>query len=271
MSILDIYSTIRVQVIDGVATVTLHRPEVRNAIDAAMIRELTGAFGVLNARRDISAIVLRGEGKSFCAGADLHYMQSQANFTEEQNITDAEQLFEMFWTLRSCPHPVIGRLHGHVMGGALGLAAICDIAAAVDGTRFCFSEARLGLAPAVISPFVLERMRASHARRYMVTAETFAAPEALAADLLHFVGDESAVDGFIGRILEDLAKNGPDGMRATKGLLRAVSERTDWQSRRELTTKVIAERRVSAEGQEGLRSFFEKRDPSWRKSEGPKS
>jgi len=265
MSVLDIYSTIKVQAIDGIATVTLHRPEVRNAMDAVMIRELTGAFVVLNARRDLTAVVLRGEGKSFCAGADLHYMKSQAEFTHEQNLTDAEQLFEMFWTLRACPHPLVGRLHGHVMGGALGLTAVCDVAAAAEGTRFCFSEVKLGLAPAVISPFVLEKMRPSPARRYMVTGEVFSASEAQAADLVHFVGSEAAVDEFVAKTLSTLRQNGPDGMRATKGLVRAVSERTDWQTRRELTTEVIAERRVSDEGQEGLRAFFEKRAPSWSK------
>lgn len=265
MSVLDIYSTIKVEAADGIATVTLRRPDVRNAMDAVMIRELTGAFVVLNARRDLTAVVLRGEGKSFCAGADLHYMKSQADFTEDQNVTDAEQLFEMFWTLRACPHPLIGRLHGHAMGGALGLTAVCDVAAAVEGTQFCFSEVKLGLAPAVISPFVLEKMRASPARRYMLTAEVFLAQEALASDLVHFVGNEAAVDEFVAKMIASLRQNGPEGMRATKGLVRAVSERTDWQTRRELTTSVIAERRVSAEGQEGLRAFFERRSPSWRK------
>jgi methylglutaconyl-CoA hydratase len=191
-----------------------------------------------------------------------------ADFTLEQNRADSQQLFEMFWTIRSCPHPVIGRLHGHVMGGAVGLAALCDVTAAVEGTQFCFSEARLGIVPAVISPFVLERMQIAPARRYMVTAEVFGAREAESAGLVQFVGkDETAVDEFIEGMVKSLLGNGPEAVRATKRLIAAMLEVTDWDKRRELTTQLIAERRVSAEGQEGLRGFLEKRPPKWKSVE----
>lgn len=267
----DIYSTIKVQTSGRVVAVSLNRPQVRNAFDPQMIRELTVAFTGINARRDLAVVVLRGEGESFCAGADLNYMKSQAEFTLEENEADAVKLHEMFWTLRACPHPVIGRFHGHVFGGGLGLAAICDIATAVSETHFCFSEVKLGLVPAVISPFVLERMEASQARRYMLTGEMFGGLEALAASLVHFVGNENDVDNFVQKTTLALEHNGPESVRATKGLLRAISELPDWGRRRELTTKVIAERRVSAEGQEGLRGFLEKRAPSWRPQERPKA
>jgi methylglutaconyl-CoA hydratase len=191
-------------------------------------------------------------------------MKSMAEFTLEQNRQDSEQLHEMFWAIYNCPYPVVGRLHGHVMGGAVGLAALCDVAAAVEGTQFCFSEVRLGLAPAVISPFVLEKMSASYGRRYMLTGEVFGAAEAKASGLVQFVGDELAVDAFLDDLLKVMAANGSEAVRATKGLLRAITEIPEWEKRRELTTQVIAERRVSAEGQEGLRAFFEKRSPSWK-------
>jgi len=260
----NIYSTIKVQTTNNIATVGLTRSDRHNAFDKVMIRELTVAFSAINDRRDLSAVILRGEGKSFCSGADLAYMKAQSTFTMAENEEDADYLFGMFWALRSCPHPLIGRVHGNVMGGGLGLTAVCDVVAAVEGTKFCFSEVKLGLAPAVISPFVLERMSVSQARRYMLTGETFDTKVALASGLVHFAGGETEVDVFVNQLSAQLTQNGPEGTRATKGLLRAMYEIDDWDQRRELTTKLIAERRTSAEGQEGVRSFLEKRPPKWR-------
>lgn len=258
------YETLKVEAAGRVTTVSLNRPDVRNAFHPTMIRELTEVFTVLGSRKDISVIVLRGEGKSFCSGADLGYMKSMASFSFEENQQDSQQLFGMFWALRSCPHPIVGRVHGHVMGGALGLAALCDVVAAVEETQFCFSEVKLGLAPAVISPFVLERMHVSHARRFMITGEVFGVKEALASGLVHFVGVEEGVDAFVAQLTQSMCQNGPEGVRATKVLVRTMGEVGDWARRREMTTKVIAERRVSEEGQEGLRGFLEKRSPKWR-------
>jgi methylglutaconyl-CoA hydratase len=260
----NVYSTIRVQTANAIATVSLARVDHHNAFDQMMIRELTVAFTTLNERHDLAAVVLRGEGKSFCSGADLGYMKAQSAFTGEENETDADRLFSMFWALRSCPHPLIGRVHGNVMGGGLGLMAVCDVVAAVEGTKFCFTEVKLGLAPAVISPFVLERMSVSQARRFMLTGEIFDTDVALSTGLVHFKGDEPEADIFVNKLSAQLTQNGPEAMRATKGLFRALYEIDDWDQRRELTTKVIAERRKSAEGQEGLKSFFEKRAPNWR-------
>jgi methylglutaconyl-CoA hydratase len=258
------YTTLKVEISERMATVSMNRPEVRNAFHPTMIRELTLAFRELGSRKDIAVIVLKGDGKSFCSGADLGYMKAMAAFSFDENTTDSEQLFEMFWAIRQCPVPVIARLHGHVMGGALGLAAVCDLAAAVEGTQFCFSEVRLGLAPAVISPFVLERMAAAHARRYMLTAEVFGASESLESGLVQFVGDEASVDAFVSKTVATFKFNGPEAVRATKALIRAVGETPDWAKRKSMTTQVIAERRVSEEGQEGLRGFLEKREPKWR-------
>lgn len=253
------YQTIQVEIENRVATVALNRPEVRNAFHPTMIRELTEAFREIAGRKDLAVVRLRGEGKSFCAGADLGYMHSMAKFSLEENQKDAEQLFEMFEALRSCPQPVVGYVHGHVMGGALGLLACCDIAAAAEGTQYCFSEARLGLAPAVISPFVIEKVPVAFARRYFLTAEVFGNDEAFAGSLVQYSGSDAL--GFADKIVRTLLANGPEAVRASKALLRGPSE---WSKVKEFTTKVISERRVSDEGQEGLRGFLEKREPSWR-------
>lgn len=258
---------VRVEENGRIVTVILNRPDVRNAFQPEMIRELTAVFGELSNRQDISVIVLKGEGKSFCSGADLGYMKSMAGFSFEENVRDSGELYDMFWTMRTCPHPIVARVHGHAMGGALGLIAVSDVVGAVEGTQFCFSEVKLGLAPAVISSFVLERMAPSHARRYMLTGEVFGTDEALRSGLVHFAGDSAAVDAFIEKVAKTIARNGPEGVRATKTLIMQVSAENDWNKRRELTTRVIAERRASAEGQEGLRAFFEKREPAWRPKE----
>lgn len=260
------YGTLRVVIDADIATVWLNRPDARNAFHPAMIDELTEALTKLDNRKDLSALVLRGEGRSFCSGADLGYMRSMANYSLEENQKDSEKLFGMFWALRECQHPVIGRVHGHVMGGALGLVSQCDIVAAVNGTQFCFSEVKLGLVPAVISPFVLEKMHAHQAHRYMLTGEVFGVSEAVASGLVHMAGDEAGVDEFIRSRLHDLRRNGPEAVRVTKRLLHQARDLNDWRQSQEITTKAIAERRVSAEGQEGLRGFLEKRLPSWKLS-----
>jgi methylglutaconyl-CoA hydratase len=258
------YQTLKIQIEGRAAHVTLNRPEIRNAFDAKMISELTAAFKDLAQHKECSVVVLRGEGKSFCSGADLAYMKAMADFSLAENEADAQALDQMFWAMRSLPQAVVGRLHGHAMGGALGLTALCDVAAAVNGTQFCFSEARLGLAPAVISPYVLEKMNQGLARRFMLTAEVFGVEDALRSGLIEFSGDEAAVDSFVDSVVKALSANGPDAVRATKNLLREIAMQPSWSMKRAITTKVIAERRVSSEGQEGLRGFLEKRSPSWK-------
>jgi methylglutaconyl-CoA hydratase len=242
----------------GVAEVLLNRPSLHNSFQPVMIRELTNVFRALTERSDVRTVILRGEGKSFCAGADLSYMQEMANFSFEENRIDAVELHQMFWAIRSCPHPIIGKLHGNIMGGGVGLAAVCDLVAATSDSKFCFSEVKLGIAPAVISPFVLERMQSSSARRYMLTGEVFDANTAQASGLVHYVGDVAAVDEFVNQALENFKQNSPESMRATKMLLQVVSESSDWAHRSEITTQVIAELRVSPEGQKRLRGFLNK-------------
>jgi methylglutaconyl-CoA hydratase len=261
------FKTVKLNIANRVATVSLARPEVRNAFHPMMIRELTEIFLELAHVNELAAVILRGEGKSFCAGADLEYMKSMAGYSLDDNEKDAIELFDMFWAMRACPHAVVGRVHGHVMGGALGLLGLCDIAAAVDGTQFCFSEVKLGLAPAVISPFVLEKMDRSFVTRFMLTGEVFGPQEALTSGLIQSSGSEADVDQFVAKIVGALSLNGPEALRATKILIREVGSASggaDWRRNREITTKMISERRVSDEGQEGLRGFLEKREPSWR-------
>ena len=258
------FNTLKFEKNGRVASLVLNRAELRNAFNEQMISELTGVFKALSSMIDVSVVVLRGEGKSFCSGADLTYMQAMSKYSLEENQRDAHLLDEMFWAFRSVPQAVVAKLHGHVMGGALGLTALCDVAAAVDGTQFCFSENRLGLVPAVISPYVLEKMNLGAARRFMLTAEMFTAWQAADAGLVEFVGDDAAVNEFIDGVTATLSDNGPEAVRTAKTLFRDLAVESNWRAKRDLTTETISLRRISAEGQEGLKSFLEKRPPSWK-------
>lgn len=255
---------VRYETVDHTAYVTLNRPEARNAFDSQMIVELTEVFRNLSRESNLRAVVLEGEGKSFCAGADLQWMQSMALYTIEENRDDAQALHDMFASIRACNLPIIGRVQGHVMGGALGLIAVCDIVTAASDTQFCFSEVKLGLLPAVISPFVLEKANRGHAQRFMITGEVFSAAQAGAMGLIHHVGTEAESKDFVVKMVAALHLNGPVAMQATKALLRDVGALEPGVESSKLTTEAIAQRRVSDEGQEGLKSFFAKKDASWK-------
>jgi methylglutaconyl-CoA hydratase len=231
--------------------VTMARPERRNAFDAELIYELTEAFSRAD---DSRAVVLAGEGKSFSAGADVDWMRSSIELTYEENVADARRLRMMLEAINSCPAPVIARVHGHALGGGCGLVAAADIAVAAPDAKFAFSEVKLGIIPAVISPFALAKIGASAARRYFLTGERFDAPTALRIGLVHEVAED--LDGAVARIVTELRSAGPEAARHAKQL---VLERPDSLG----TERRIAQRRTSDEGQEGLRAFVEKRDPSW--------
>lgn len=250
---------------DQVATIYLNRPDVRNAFHPEMIADLTRIFKSLPLEKDISVVHLAGKGKSFCSGADLEWMKSMANFSEAENLTDAEKLFEMFESIKHCPHPVITRVHGHVMGGALGLLAVSDIVIAEKNTQFCFSEAKLGLAPAVISAFVKERLTEGQMYRWFLTADIFGSKEAHEMGLVHNVVDEADLDEAMTKITNSILSNGPNAVKATKQLIRDVSATSDAMALKKITSRLIAQLRASTEGQEGLKSFIEKRKPSWLK------
>ena len=247
-----------------VVHVSLNRPEVRNAFHAEMITELTKVFSQLSSRQDIQFITLTGEGESFCAGADLQWMKSMVDYSLDENKKDSQELYEMFATMAQCAHPILAQVKGHVMGGGLGLLAVCDIVGADAETVFCFSEAKLGLVPAVISPFIVKKIGMSAAKELMLTARRFKADEARQSGLIHFSGTESEVNEFFNKTVKHLKTNGCEALHETKRLLCFLEEGSG--DVREETVRVIAERRVSDEGQEGLKSFFEKRSPSWRES-----
>jgi methylglutaconyl-CoA hydratase len=244
---------LRVERDGDVLRVTLARPERRNAFDAALISELAEVFVDVGTAR---AVVLAGEGPSFCAGADVDWMRSSVDLSYDENLADAEALRRMLEAVDRCPAPVVARAHGHALGGGAGLVACADVAVATQDTVFAFSEVKLGIVPAVISPFALAKIGPSAARRYFVTGERFDADTALRIGLVHEVTDDPGAT--VERILGELRSAGPRAARAAKRLV--LDAPLDGRE----TARRIAERRTSDEGQEGLRAFLERRRPSWR-------
>lgn len=238
---------------DGpILRVTLARPDRRNAFDADLIRELAEAFVDVGRVR---AVVLAGEGASFSAGADVDWMRSSVDLSTEENVADANALRRMLEAIDGCPAPVVARVQGHALGGGAGLVAASDIAIAARDAVFAFSEVKLGIIPAVISPFALTKIGAGAARRYFLTGERFDAETALRIGLVHEVADD--LDGAVERVVGELLTAGPQAVRWAKRLVR---ERPDGPE----TARWIAERRASDEGQEGLRAFLDKRKPRWK-------
>ena len=243
--------------------VWLNRPEVRNAFNDAMIAELTQAFAAIARDRRVRVVLLAAQGKAFCAGADLNWMRAMADYSWDQNRADAQGLADMLWTLDQCPVPIVGRLQGDCYAGGMGLAAVCDVRLASQSMQFCLSEARLGLMPATISPYVVRAMGASAARRYFVTSERFSATQAQALGLVHEVCAPEALDASTEAMLDTLIANGPDAVRACKRLVRDVEGRPIDEALRGETARRIADIRASDEGKEGLQSFLNKRAPNW--------
>ena len=244
-------SALRIERDGDVLRVTLARPESRNAFDATLIAALAEAFVDVGTAR---AVVLSGDGPSFCAGADVEWMRASADLDREANVADATALRRMLEAIDGCPAPVVAVVHGHALGGGVGLVATSDIAIADPGTIFAFSEVKLGIVPAVISPFALAKIGESAARRYFVTGERFDAETALRIGLVHELADDR--EAALGRVLDELRTAGP---RAARHAKRLVLDRPDGPE----TARRIAERRTSDEGQEGLRAFLERRPPGW--------
>ena len=231
--------------------VTLARPERRNAFEAGLIAELTDAFA---GSADAGAVLLAGDGPSFSAGADVEWMRASVELSFDENLEDARRLRALLDAVDGCPAPVVARVHGHAFGGACGLIACCDVAIAEPAAQFAFSEVKLGIVPAVISPFALAKIGTSAARRYFATGERFSAEVALRIGLVHEVADD--LDAAVGAVVGELLSAGPEAVRVAKRLARAPFDAGE-------TCRTIAERRTSDEGQEGLRAFLERRPASW--------
>jgi methylglutaconyl-CoA hydratase len=256
-------STLDIQRQGAVARVMLNRPDVRNAFNDSVIAELTQAFSELGADPGLRAIVLGGHGKAFCAGADLNWMRAMADYSWDQNRADAQALADMLWAVYSCPLPVVGRIHGDCYAGGVGLAAVCDVLVAADAVNFCLSEARLGLLPATIGPYVLKAMGEQAARRWFLTAERLSAQEAQRIGFVHECVAPDALDAKVDDIVAALVANGPAAVKACKKLVQDLGGQPITASLREDTARRIADIRASDEGKEGVASFLQKRSPSW--------
>lgn len=247
-----------------VAEVWLNRPEVRNAFNDGVVAELTAAFAAFATDEALRVVVLGGRGKAFCAGADLGWMRAMAGYSWDENRADAARLAEMLWTVWRCPVPVIGRLHGDCYAGGVGLAAVCDILVAADGMQFCLSEARLGLLPATIGPYVVRALGEQAARRFFVTAERFSAADAKALGFVHECVAPEALDAKVAELVAAITANGPQAVRACKRLVQDLAGREIDAALRADTARRIADARAGAEGREGVSAFLGKRDPAWR-------
>lgn len=252
------------QTIHGhVATLTLNRPEVRNAFNDEVIAELTQAFTALGARDDVRVIVLAAQGAAFCAGADLNWMRRMADYSREDNLADAGRLAHMLRVLQACPQPTVARVQGDVFAGGVGLVAACDMAVSVDTASYCLSEVKLGLIPATISPYVIRAMGSRAAQRYCLTAERFSAQEAQRIGLVHEVVGAEALDAKVQELVAALVAASPHAVRACKRLVQDVAGRAIDDALVAHTVRQIADIRASDEGREGVQAFLQKRKPHW--------
>jgi methylglutaconyl-CoA hydratase len=247
----------------AIRTITLSRPDVRNAFNDEVIAELKAAFIDAGQVADVRCVVLAAEGPAFCAGADLNWMRRMADYTRDENLADAGQLAAMLRAIYECPKPTIARVQGDVFAGGVGLVAACDMAVSVDTATYCLSEVKLGLIPATISPYVIRAMGARASHRYFLTAERFSAAEAHRVGMVHDVVAADALDAKVAELTSALVSAGPNAVRACKRLVQDVAEREIDDALVAHTVAGIADIRSSAEGKEGVQSFLQKRKPNW--------
>jgi methylglutaconyl-CoA hydratase len=257
------YKHLRIGHGDAVATVSLARPDTRNALNEELIGEITRCMEELAEDDGVRVVVLTGEGDFFCAGADIGYMRDTAEFSYEENLEDARKLAAMFRAIDECPKPVVARVRGAAIGGGVGLVAAADVVVAEEGTVFAFSEVRLGISPATIAPFVLRKVGQSHTRTLFLTGERFDAARACEIGLVHEVVAEEDLDTLVQEKVVGLLSGGPEALAVTKALLRDLRD-ADPGEATEIMARRIAELRTGEEGQEGLGAFLEKREPSWK-------
>ncbi len=260
------YKTILLARDDGLATVTLNRPEVHNAFNDVMLAELIDVFGGLREDPDTRIVILTGSGKSFCAGADLSWMKKVISYTYEENIRDSNQISECMHRLYTLPRPTIARVNGAAIGGGMGLVSACDIVIASDQAVMSLSEVKIGLVPACISPYVVKRAGEARCREFFLTGERLTAQRALAAGLINRAVPPEELDGAVAEVVERLLSSGPRALAAAKELLETLPE-ISLEEAKGFTARVIADLRMGDEGQEGMNAFLEKRKPAWRQGD----
>lgn len=260
---LNNYKNLLVNVEAYTATITLNRPEVRNAFNDEMISELTDAFDKLGKDDEVRVIVLAAAGKAFCAGADLNWMRAMADYDYKENLADADKLAQMLKTIYECPKPTVAAIQGDVYAGGIGLVAVCDIAISVKIANFCLSEVRLGLAPATISPYVIKAMGVRAAQRYFLTAEVFDAKKAHRLGFIHERVNEDAFNDTIMALCTTIVKNSPNAVKTCKRILHEVADVPITDELITSTVKDIADIRSSKQGREGVQAFLQKRKPDW--------
>ena len=257
------YQTIKVERADQVTRVTLNRPEIRNAFNDVMIRELRAAFAAIAADQTARVVVLTGAGKAFCAGADLHWMRKVVDYTYEQNYADSLELARLMREIYDCPRPVVGRINGPAIGGGTGLVAVCDIPVASDDAVLSFSEVKIGLVPACISPYVLKRVGERYGREYFLTGERLTAKKALECGLVNRAVPAAELDAAVDELVGQLVSSGPAALATCKRMVREVGD-MDLDAAGPATAEMIARLRMSEEGQEGMSAFLQRRKPAWR-------
>jgi methylglutaconyl-CoA hydratase len=259
----DAKHMLKVKVEKPIASVILNRPDIHNAFNDELVKLVTGTFAELGARDDVRVIVLGGNGKSFCAGADLNWMKRMVQYTREENLEDARAVGRMYLTIAQCPKPVIARVHGAALGGGAGLVAACDIAIAVESVLFGFTEVKLGIIPAIIAPFVIARVGPGRAREFFITGERFLAPVALNIGLVqHVAAHELALDGLIESKIAQILTSAPGAIASAKELIFGVAAR-NLESSLEFAAEAIAQARAGVEGQAGMQAFLERQKPPW--------
>jgi methylglutaconyl-CoA hydratase len=262
---LNTYKTIKADILDGVLELRLFRPQVRNAFNPEMIRELKSAIAVAEAEHGLRLITLRGEGGVFCSGGDLNWMKESLSYSEEENYEDAENLYALFEALDKCKLPVVAGVEGFALGGGVGLVSVCDYVIAQRETQFSLSEVRVGLVPACIGPFVLRKIGESQARALFLSSERFTAERALQIDLIHEVAaDSEGLAQAMRRVTQSILAASPNALSTAKAFIRSLT-RTTPHSQGPLAVRTLADIRVTPEAQEGLRAFLEKRTPQWNK------
>ena len=254
---------LKIDVHKNVGFVILDRPEIHNAFNDELVKGVTDAFAELGRRSEVRVVVLAGNGKSFCAGADLNWMKRMVRYTYEENLADAQAVGRMYLAIAKCPKPVIARVHGAALGGGAGLVAACDISVAVESVQFGFTEVKLGIIPAIISPFVLARVGPGRAREFFITGERFLAPVAMNIGLIqHVVSHEPALDALIDSKISQILTSAPEAIAAAKELIFGVAART-LESSLDFAAEAIARARASVEGQRGMQAFLDHQKPPW--------